>query len=93
MNGTNNPTTLTSQDTNGHASELHLIRGVDGEPSIEELESELDIVQDGQVELGDLLSRVVQQIYAELTEMAETFVHYREVVIAASYLYDRTQAT
>lgn len=42
------------------------------EPSIEELENELPIVLDGQVPLGDLLSRVAQAIYAELSELAET---------------------
>jgi mediator of RNA polymerase II transcription subunit 14 len=42
------------------------------EPSMEELESELPVVLDGQVPLGDLLSRVAQAIYAELSELAET---------------------
>lgn len=42
------------------------------EPSIEELERELPYVDDGQIALGDLLSRVVQSIYAELSELAET---------------------
>ena len=42
------------------------------EPSIEELERELPVVDDGQIPLGDLLSRVVQSIYAELSELAET---------------------
>lgn len=44
------------------------------EPSIEELETELPLVYDGQIPLGDLLSRVVQSIYAELSELAETSV-------------------
>lgn len=44
------------------------------EPTQEELERELPRVFDGQVPLGDLLSRVVQSIYAELSELAETFV-------------------
>ena len=62
--------------TNGHGS-THieneaLIKGLEGEPSLEELEHELPIVHDGQVPLGELLSRVVQAIYAELTEMSET---------------------
>lgn len=47
----------------------------DSEPSLEELERELPVVYDGQVPLGDLLSRVVQSIYAELSELAETYVH------------------
>jgi mediator of RNA polymerase II transcription subunit 14 len=42
------------------------------EPTIEELERELPMVYDGQIHLGDLLSRVVQAIYAELSELAET---------------------
>jgi mediator of RNA polymerase II transcription subunit 14 len=42
------------------------------EPLLEELERELPMVYDGQIRLGDLLSRVVQQIYAELSELAET---------------------
>lgn len=42
------------------------------ETSLEELERELPVVYDGQVPLGDLLSRVTQAIYAELLEMAET---------------------
>jgi hypothetical protein len=44
------------------------------EPTQEELERELPVVHDDQVPLGDLLSRVVQAIYAELCELAETFV-------------------
>lgn len=36
---------------------------------------ELPHVYDGQIPLGDLLSRVMQAIYAELSEMAETYVH------------------
>ena len=42
------------------------------DPAIEELERELPVVYDGQVPLGDMLSRVVQSIYAELSELAET---------------------
>ncbi|KAJ7128933.1 mediator complex subunit MED14-domain-containing protein [Mycena crocata] len=42
------------------------------QPSLEELEQDLPVVYDGQVALGDLLSRVVQSIYAELSELAET---------------------
>jgi mediator of RNA polymerase II transcription subunit 14 len=38
-------------------------------------EHELPHVYDGQIPLGDLLSRVMQAIYAELSEMAETYVH------------------
>ncbi|KAJ8518069.1 hypothetical protein ONZ45_g4838 [Pleurotus djamor] len=42
------------------------------EPSLLELENELPKVYDEMVPLGELMSRVVQSIYAELTEMAET---------------------
>ncbi|KAJ7594646.1 mediator complex subunit MED14-domain-containing protein [Mycena floridula] len=42
------------------------------EPTVEELEMELPFVDDGQVPLSELLSRVVQAIYAELSELAET---------------------
>ena len=61
MNGTTShiPPTLTNGDAVMH------------EPLPEELERELPVVMDGQVPLGDLLSRLVQTMYAELTEMAE----------------------
>ncbi|EIM79913.1 MED14-domain-containing protein [Stereum hirsutum FP-91666 SS1] len=42
------------------------------EPPIELLERELPMVWDGQFPLGDLVQRVVQACYAELSEMAET---------------------
>ncbi|KAG6866651.1 hypothetical protein C0991_000761 [Blastosporella zonata] len=42
------------------------------EPTMDELERELPMVMDGQIPLGDLLSRVMQAIYAELAELAET---------------------
>ena len=42
------------------------------EASVEELERELPVVYDGQVPLGELVSRTVQAIYAELSELAET---------------------
>jgi len=38
----------------------------------EQLEAELPVVDDAQTYLGDLLSRVVQAIYAELLEHSET---------------------
>ncbi|KAJ3975413.1 MED14-domain-containing protein [Lentinula raphanica] len=44
----------------------------DVEPSVEQLERELPEVLDGQISLGDILSRVMQAIYTELTEMSET---------------------
>lgn len=44
----------------------------DPEPSLEDLERELPVVYDGQIPLGDLISRVVQAIYAELLEHSET---------------------
>ncbi|KAJ2931244.1 hypothetical protein H1R20_g5852, partial [Candolleomyces eurysporus] len=48
--------------------------------SIEELERELPHVEDGQIDLSDVLSRVVQAIYAELTEMAETLPSMSDAV-------------
>lgn len=52
----------------------------DPEEPIEVLERELPPVYDGQIPLGDLLSRVVQAIYAELTEMAETLPSMSDTV-------------
>ena len=42
------------------------------ESSLEALERELPLVTDGQVPLGELVSRLVQTMYAELVEMADT---------------------
>ncbi len=42
------------------------------EPTLEDLERELPLVMDGQIPLGELVSRLSQAIYAELVEMAET---------------------
>lgn len=53
---------------NGLTANGHL----EQEPSLEQLEMELPVVLDGQVPLGELLSRVAQAIYAELSELAET---------------------
>ncbi|KAJ7647579.1 mediator complex subunit MED14-domain-containing protein [Roridomyces roridus] len=53
--------------TNG----IHL-NGHDDQLALEELERDLPIVYDGQVPLGEVLSRVAQSIYAELSELAET---------------------
>lgn len=46
--------------------------GLPHSPSAEELERELSFVNDGQVPLGELVSRTAQAVYAELTELAET---------------------
>lgn len=46
--------------------------GLPHSPSPEELERELPLVHDGQVPLAELVSRTVQAMYAELTELAET---------------------
>ena len=48
------------------------VNGFHHEPTIEQLEQELPMVFDGQIPLGDLVSRVVQSIYAELVEHADT---------------------
>ena len=55
----------------GTAAHTKFTNGVH-EPTQEELERELTVVGDGQVSLGELVSRIVQTIYAELTELAET---------------------
>ncbi|KAF8447165.1 mediator complex subunit MED14-domain-containing protein [Boletus edulis BED1] len=54
---------LNGVTTNGHLEQ---------ESTLEQLEMELPVVLDGQVPLGELLSRVMQAIYAELSELAET---------------------
>ena len=48
------------------------LNGFHHDPTIERLEQELPTVWDGQISLGDLVSRVVQSIYAELVEHADT---------------------
>lgn len=60
------------------AEALAVLNGLTGnghleqEPTLEQLDMELPVVHDGQVQLGELLSRVMQAIYAELSELAET---------------------
>ena len=44
--------------------------------NLKALESELPTVENDQKPVAELLSRVVQAIYAELTEFAETYVLY-----------------
>ena len=44
------------------------------EPAVEDLERMLPDVNEGQVPFGMIVSRVAQQIYAELQEVAETSV-------------------
>lgn len=61
------PTSLAMQMNGVHSEEI-------SEPSFEDIEKELPVVYDGQIPLGDLISRVVQSIYAELSEQAETSV-------------------
>ncbi|KAH8828132.1 MED14-domain-containing protein [Flagelloscypha sp. PMI_526] len=51
----------------------------DAPPPVEVLEKELPVVDDGQVPLGELVARVVQQIYAELSESAETMPNQSDV--------------
>jgi mediator of RNA polymerase II transcription subunit 14 len=46
------------------------------ENDIEILQQELPVVYDGQVPLSELLSRVMQSIYAELSEQAETWAAF-----------------
>ncbi|KAJ7188529.1 mediator complex subunit MED14-domain-containing protein [Mycena filopes] len=63
-------TEISSNMNHGLANGLHT-NGFGG-PTVEDLEQDLPFVYDGQVALGDVLSRVVQSIYAELSELAET---------------------
>ena len=48
------------------------VNGFHHDPTIERLEQELPMVFEGQIPLGDLVSRVAQSIYAELVEHADT---------------------
>ncbi|KAK2467838.1 hypothetical protein APHAL10511_000133 [Amanita phalloides] len=62
-------------ESNGGASPSVLYpppNGVDIDDSLQAMERELPVVYDDQIPLGDLLSRVMQAMYAELSEMAET---------------------
>jgi mediator of RNA polymerase II transcription subunit 14 len=65
---------VTNQLSEPSASTTVQVNGIhhDHEPTLEELEMELPMVDGGQIYLGDLVSRVAQAIYAELAEMAET---------------------
>ncbi|THH30411.1 hypothetical protein EUX98_g3773 [Antrodiella citrinella] len=49
------------------------------ELSLEELERQLPVVHDGQIPLGELVSRMAQTIYAELTELAETMPNMSDI--------------
>ncbi|EJF55792.1 MED14-domain-containing protein [Dichomitus squalens LYAD-421 SS1] len=62
VNGTSHATLLNGK------TEAH-------ELPLEVLESELPLVHDGQIPLGELVSRLAQSMYAELVEMAETMPH------------------
>lgn len=44
-------------------------------PSMEELEKELPFVVDGQVHLGLVMHQMVQDLYSQLLNIAETYVH------------------
>lgn len=81
-NGIHTP--VAGPSSNGH--DRTLVLGLDGAPSQEELENELPDVEEGQVPLGELLSRVAQAIYSELTEMADTFVYKKHLLIFATSL-------
>lgn len=55
-----------------------VVNGINGHleksktPPVEELESELPVVHNDQIPLSEVLSRVVQDIYAELMTLADT---------------------
>lgn len=59
-----------------------VINGINGHlaknepPTLEELESELPVVTNDQIPLSEVLSRVVQDIYAELMTLADTSVPF-----------------
>ncbi|KIP06411.1 hypothetical protein PHLGIDRAFT_460187 [Phlebiopsis gigantea 11061_1 CR5-6] len=53
--------------------------GLEDSPTLEQLERELRTVYDGQIPLGELVSRMAQAIYAELTEHAETMPHMSDI--------------
>lgn len=48
------------------------VNGIHHDHTTEQLEQELPMVLDDQIPLGELVSRVVQSIYAELVEHADT---------------------
>ena len=52
------------------------LHDIGDEPSIEELRRELPNVEDGQIPLREVLQRIVQAIYAELTEMADKLLFF-----------------
>jgi mediator of RNA polymerase II transcription subunit 14 len=60
------------QDAAVNGSLHETSNGLMHSPSQEELERELPSVMNGQVPLAELVSRMAQAIYAELTELAET---------------------
>ena len=80
LNGTNLTATTSQQSISQSTPPDYMIGGMlphpngifESEPPIELLEHELPTVRDGQYPLADVVSRVVQACYAELTEMAET---------------------
>ena len=66
---------MNSIATNGvHKVDRIIPHGSPESPTIEQLEHELPVVHDGQIPLGELVSRTAQAVYAELTELAETYV-------------------
>ena len=74
LNGTNltASTSQLPQPSSDFIDELIPYTNGFDEPPIEILEQELPVVLDGQVPLGEVVSRVAQACYAELSEMAET---------------------
>lgn len=63
---------VVSMNGNGHVDNIVMHNGYE-EPTFEELQRELPQVEEGQIPLREVLQRIVQAIYAELTEMAETY--------------------
>lgn len=67
--------TMAADTDNGNSTTAleghHQLNG-DSDFTLEQLERELPFVANDQVFFGELLSRVMQTIYAELSELAET---------------------
>lgn len=68
---------------NGTHSIGRIPHGLPDSPTLEQLEHELPSINEGQVPLGELVSRVAQAVYAELTELAETCVFIFSLSTAA----------
>ncbi|TCD64872.1 mediator complex subunit [Steccherinum ochraceum] len=78
MNGAHNGNGNGNISHKPEGNHLAYVNGVH-EPSLDELEQQLPVVHDGQIPLGELVSRMAQNFYAELTELAETMPNMSDV--------------